>query len=451
MHPARLALRTLGLVSFVALAAGHARAEDCRQRAAGEYDPGGFVGPQACAACHPQHYDEWQGSPHAYAVADPVFWYANEQSYEDNGIEHFCVTCHAPIADLVDAEPEGHSTGRTDLLAVAQGGVDCETCHRIFDVTRGVKQLTGCEDHYFGPIADPEGSPHGAEFEPAFEQAAFCAPCHDVKLSNPDNNDLLQIEFTNTEWDEANTAAGGTPTEPAIATCQECHMPSYTGPAAADGRDREVHRHGFAGVDVALIPFADSHRQYRATQDLLRTAGAIDAQVEGRSVRVDVTNLIVGHDLPSGSAHARAVWVHLRVVGADGTVYLESGDVDTNGDLRDAHSEIDPYGDPWIANGESVFREYMYDAEGEEVVAAYGRVVRVERDMLASGEVRSIWYDLDGALPADAAYPVHVDAKLLFRPASNFILREIGMPAEMIELVPTFEMAAAATSIDGEP
>ncbi|MDP2313412.1 MAG: multiheme c-type cytochrome [Pseudomonadota bacterium] len=453
MRSASLAVRPLrlALLIWVASAAGHVAAEDCRQRPAGVYDPAGFAGSETCAACHPQHYDEWQGSAHAYAVADPVFWYANEASYETNGIENFCITCHSPIQDLADGEPDSHASAREDLDPVAQNGVDCETCHRIFDVTNGVKQLTGCEDHYFGPIADPAGSPHGAEYADAFQSAAFCKPCHDVNLTKEPTFELFQIEFTSTEWEDANAAAGGTAEDPAIATCQGCHMASYAGPAAKEGPEREVHHHQFPGVDVALLPFADSHRQYRATQDLLRSAGAIDAQLEGRSVRVDVTNLIVGHDLPSGSAHARAVWVHLRVVGADGTVHLESGDLDANGDLRDANSEFDPYGDPWISNGESVFRQYMYDEHGDEVVAAYGLVTLVQKDMLTSGEVRSIWYDLADVLPADAAWPVQVDARLLFRPAANFILREIGMPQDEIDLVPTLEIAATSLTIDGEP
>lgn len=424
---------------------GPAVAGDCRQRPMGEYDAATFVGSEACAACHPQHYDEWQGSAHAYAVTDPVFWAGNEESFATNGIENFCITCHSPIADVTNATPTSHATAVTDLIPQAQGGVGCESCHRIFDVTGGIETLTGCEDYYFGPIADPVDSPHGAELSDAFGSAAFCAPCHNVNISHEDIG-LLTIEFTNFEWDAANTAAGGTAEEPAIATCQECHMPAYTGVAAVDGPEREVHSHQMAGVDAALVPFADSHRQYRAGQDLVRSAATIEVSADPSGALVEVENLIIGHDLPTGSAHARAVWVHLQVVDAEGNVLLESGDTDANGDLRDANSEHDPYGDPWITSGEAVFRQYMYDAEGAEVVAAYGDVVTVEREMLGSGELRTIGYTLD--LPADTAYPVEVTADLLFRPASNFILRELGMPDEQIALVPTYTIASSATTIE---
>ena len=32
-----------------------------------------FQPAEACKTCHPQHYEEWRGSMHAYAITDPVF------------------------------------------------------------------------------------------------------------------------------------------------------------------------------------------------------------------------------------------------------------------------------------------------------------------------------------------------------------------------------------------
>lgn len=438
----------IGLLSLVLAWSAEAAAEDCRTRARGEYDPATFTNTDTCAECHPQHYDQWQGSAHAYAVVDPVFWAGNELSYETNQIENFCITCHSPIADLTNAEPKLHADTTSELLVEGQRGVDCQTCHRIYDVTDGGKQLTGCADYYFGPFPDPGGAPHGVEEEDVFTTPAYCRPCHDVNISTATHDGLIQIEFTYTEWAEANAAAGGTEAEPAIATCQACHMPAYSGEAAVGWGDRELHDHRFVGVDVPLVEFADSHQQYRGMQDLLGTAGAISAELDGEVVRVAVTNLNPGHSLPTGSAHAREVWVHLSVIGADGTVYLESGDLDENGDLRDEHSEIDPYGDPWISSGESAFRQYLYDKDGNEVTAAYGSVTTVVREMLEAGEVRDVAYNLRGLVPANAAYPIDVVAELLFRPAANYLLRELGLPAEMAALVPLTTLARTSFSIE---
>ena len=36
-------------------------------------DVSGLMDPATCQECHPDHYDQWQGSMHAYAAADPIF------------------------------------------------------------------------------------------------------------------------------------------------------------------------------------------------------------------------------------------------------------------------------------------------------------------------------------------------------------------------------------------
>ncbi|GDX82799.1 cytochrome c family protein [Deltaproteobacteria bacterium] len=413
------------------------------------YDPATFTNVDECAECHPQHYDEWQGSAHAYAVVDPVFWAGNEISYETNGIENFCITCHSPVSDITNSDPEVHQSSQAEVIPQAQHGVDCQSCHRIYDVTNGGKQLTFCEDYYFGPFADPGGAPHGVEEEDVFTTPAYCRPCHDVNISNETHDGLTQIEFTYTEWAEANEAAGGSDTNAVIQTCQDCHMPTYTGEAAVGWGERELHEHRFAGVDVALLPFADSHQQYRAMQRLLSTAAALSAEQEGNSIRVEVTNKNGGHSLPSGAAHAREVWVHITVAGADGAVYLESGDTDANGDLRDGHSDIDPYGDPWVSSGESAFRQGLYDKNGNEVLAAYGSVTTVERDMLEAGEVRDVIYNLQGLVPAEASYPIAVNVELLFRPAGTYLLRELGLDPALAALVPVTTLAETSFTIDG--
>ncbi len=145
------------------------------------------------------------------------------------------------------------------------------SCHKLYDVVNGVNQFTHCKDHYFGPIADPlPTSYHASEHSPIHGQALVCRSCHNVE-----NLNNVQVEFPYSEGLDANEEAGGEEFAPAIQTCQDWHMPAYTGTAAVGGPERTVHRHTFVGGDVALTPFPDSHRQYRAVQDLMRTAGDI--------------------------------------------------------------------------------------------------------------------------------------------------------------------------------
>ena len=52
-----------------------------------------------CQPCHPQHYDEWSGSMHAYSVKDPSWLAIREvgQGQYVNALDGACSPCHSPI------------------------------------------------------------------------------------------------------------------------------------------------------------------------------------------------------------------------------------------------------------------------------------------------------------------------------------------------------------------
>jgi len=59
---------------------------------------------------------------------------------------------------------------------------------------------------------------------------------------------------------------------------------------------------------------------------------------KGLKFEVDVTNGTDGHPVPTGFDAERLVWLHITVKDDSGQLVYESGDLDPNGDLRDAHS-----------------------------------------------------------------------------------------------------------------
>ena len=59
---------------------------------------------------------------------------------------------------------------------------------------------------------------------------------------------------------------------------------------------------------------------------------------KGLKFEVDVTNGTDGHPVPTGFDAERLVWLQVTVKDESGQVIYESGDLDPNGDLRDAHS-----------------------------------------------------------------------------------------------------------------
>jgi hypothetical protein len=221
-------------------------------------------------------------------------------------------------------------------------------------------------------------------------------------------------------------------------------MPRYTAPAATGGPDRTVHRHDFLGGDLAIGPFADTHAQEAGVRALMRDAATLDLDPTGTGVVATVTNAIEGHDLPTGSAFDRQVWVEITVTDADGNLLLASGDRDENGDLRDESSTLDPGGDPYVASGEAVFRTYLYDARGARTFDFIGAAVRVDDRTLASGESRSIDYSFDTRAPR----PIAVEARVLYRPYPPFLLREQGISEVSIAALPIFTITTATAVIE---
>ncbi len=64
----------------------------------------------------------------------------------------------------------------------------------------------------------------------------------------------------------------------------------------------------------------------------------VKADASGIRIAVEIKNATEGHNVPTGFTGERLVWLHTVVTDADGKVVFESGDLDPNGDLKDAHS-----------------------------------------------------------------------------------------------------------------
>jgi len=89
---------------------------------------------------------------------------------------------------------------------------------------------------------------------------------------------------------------------------------------------RRVSTHGMPGVDLPLIPFPGQQLQNDLRQELLDSAYKIDVDTftpdtatpgEKFDVEVEITNVGVGHRVPSGFSHERQNWVQLYVQSRD--------------------------------------------------------------------------------------------------------------------------------------
>lgn len=390
-----------------------------------------FADPTECAGCHPNHYQEWQQSMHAYAFTDPIFFTLNAigQQRSGNQLDQFCIKCHSPFATLLQEAPPGFNPNA--LSSLARNGLHCDACHTMKSFERGKAFKTFHLDRVRrGPISDPQpNSYHGSAFDDRFIFSDFCSACHDVK--SPDGQVLL--EATNTEWDNSPYLAMGL-------HCQDCHMPAYRGQAALGGPLRDnVHRHTFTGVDYPLVDFPGKDETIARVRELLENsvtmAVSAPAQVAaggGFSIEVNITNDRTGHNVPSGTIFERQMWIEIVVKDAiSGAEYFASGLPDPNGDLRNHHSEYVSNGQLSADSALALFNGTPIDQNGHETLF-FWEARSVENRTIAPFETRSTIYSLTA--PAQPG-TLEVSVRLRFRSFPPYLLRAIGEDALLPNLL----------------
>ena len=73
---------------------------------------------------------------------------------------------------------------------------------------------------------------------------------------------------------------------------------------------------------------------------LLSDLKAVKADRSGIEIHAKVSNITKGHNTPTGFTGERLVWLRITVTDTDGKVIFQSGDVDSNGDVRDNESSF---------------------------------------------------------------------------------------------------------------
>ncbi len=401
---------------------------------------GAFSMPENCQPCHPNHFSEWQTSMHAYAFEDPVFFRLNEIGQERSGneLDQFCIKCHSPLGSMFGETGPGFD--RADLSELAQKGIQCDVCHLIKNFDRGHSITEFRTDRIRrGSIADPQAnSYHDSEYDARYSTSAICSPCHDI--ISPLG---VRVEATSTEWDASLYSAMGL-------ECQACHMPLYSGKAATDGPQREVHRHTFTGVDIPLTDFPGKAQTIEAVTNLLQNSVSLSLQApaqinagENWQIAVTVGNDRTGHNIPSGSTFERQMWLEVRLLSADGAqVYFESGYLDDNGDLADHHSEQ-------VANGDlpEDLQLKLYTGKamlnGNEI-PFFWEADAVELNTIPAFSSDHTVYTLPGIQTGGW---VALSVSLKFRAFPPHVLRAIGLP-ELVREVPVFLMESITTNIE---
>lgn len=336
-------------------------------------EAGKFTDPKVCGECHSTQYSQWLGSMHHYAQASITNEIVNDFFYKRLGktAGAFCVKCHTPIGVALG---EPYALPNKQRAPVSMSGVSCDVCHSI-DQSHGQSQgYVGLKagNKVYGPNGtggenDPVPAKiefHEAEQREMFKSSKMCQQCHEVIVPNG-----LRLQETYVEWKESPWAKEGV-------SCQACHMSATPGKpaekqmgeiaqvAGVDLPKRPISDHSFIGVDYHwndLYPFRgkdgtdpDDRTKKRNVkmqgdltkkrQELMRNAAKLHVTPpaflppgDKGTMSVRIENTFTGHHFPGGFPWRQA-WIEVTYTDAQGKVFFQSGDVDSNGDLRNQFS-----------------------------------------------------------------------------------------------------------------
>lgn len=176
----------------------------------GSYGAADAVYPESCAACHRAQYDDWKGALHSKSVGPGLL--AQLAPDKDPETARSCYYCHAPLAaqSEVTAKEDGYAINNSFDDRLKSSGVGCAACH--------VR-----EEGVFGPISPDLDelkisvkANHASTQNEFFEEAEFCAACHQLDEGYELNGKLLVNTFN--EWKESEYGKKNI-------SCQSCHMP----------------------------------------------------------------------------------------------------------------------------------------------------------------------------------------------------------------------------------
>ena len=432
----------------------------------------GIEGTESCGLCH-REYDEWLADQHSQAAVNHRFitMYTGTDvdgnagqitqlkldgtaRLPDPDKPHYgpgylldnptrtgnCAACHAPLASktpntqncawsgchtnlTVERSPTfiGEPASPTGLTGDAAEGITCDFCHKISNVILdpetglplpdmpGIMSMelmrpTEGEEVFFGTVMDVN---RRVSYLPLQSESAFCAPCHYgvfggvVGDGTVANGTVIYNSYG--EWLESPYSDPETGK-----TCQDCHMPevdeNWFVYAERGGLERDyvaLHNHTMPGA---------------SDQDILENSVTMTSHAErdgeNMVVKVNVTNDLTGHHVPTG-VPIRSMMLVVEALDADGKPLT----------LLEGPVNPDYAGDYGGQPGKTFAKVLRDEWTGETPTGAYWRPVTVVEDTrlaaLASDDTAYTF-----AAPADQVITVNV--RLIFRRAFYTLSKQKG-------------------------
>ncbi len=213
-------LAIISLFIFLAPLISLASADNYWQRPILPQHPAFPLYPKNCGICHKQQYDAWKGSLHSMAMSPGLMGQLNPK--DDPEFANSCYFCHAPLTEQAEVKAgsmvkgEGSSEyikNPTFDNKLKHSGVSCPVCHLREGKVYGPPESKGQGARGKGQ----EKTAHNGFIEKDFfEQAEFCAACHQMDEGYELNGKVLTNTYK--EWKESDYSKNNI-------TCQNCHMP----------------------------------------------------------------------------------------------------------------------------------------------------------------------------------------------------------------------------------
>jgi Cytochrome c554 and c-prime len=465
-----------------------------------------FPSSAACADCHRDITNQWAISVMSRSQLSPIDIAQTRLALKMTPkIGSFCVDCHAPVGVQIvknDILPLG---GANEPQAVNEG-INCVACHALGSRPPGEGRggfpewpighsgATSLGTMVGPPLSNPPALPvpdHNAltpvYFQSKVAESQICAACHvvavdlnhDGRIDESANTQDLVLQTTYDEWLQYVKDEGA-----AARSCVDCHMPTVVTPDVSHAPlgfanpTRSVASHTFVGVDYDLAPGAYTADQLREAlaerQALLASAARLSVRVQpvsnGRlTAVVRIQNVGDGHDLPTGFAFVRQMWLQVTASAGGKPVCLVpaapsggptisspcgSGVIGSaSQDLRtcDPHavglaneniriSDPAPLGncDPWLTNYQKIltdgdprhtgtFREVPYQSLLPQIVKLETRVADQQpMTPIHPRQSASFDYTFDVSNRALSGRTVTVSVVLRFRHLPPYFIRELG-------------------------
>ena len=239
----------------------------------------------------------------------------------------FCGSCHD--VNLFNGFRLEEAFAEYKNSPASKNGVSCQDCH--MGKIQGKK--SGYDEGPAAYLGDDNSKPTPAR---KLTNHYFAGPDHTIIHPGifPHNQDAVEIA-TLEEWLLFDYKADWGTDEFEDEVADDAVFPDAWDSVDARYEAREVLDEQFSLLEWAQLKRLEVLRNGFELGDIEVTKSQVG---KGIKVQVPVKNITDGHNVPTGFDAERVIWLQTTITDADGKVIFQSGDLDPNGDVRDAHS-----------------------------------------------------------------------------------------------------------------